>query len=161
MKNTFKLKIFFSVYKTNIDCFLFGAQFKIIGPRWCQNHDYARSEAEGIVMVLTSPRAYNCAPQSSEYLYTIFTPEKSLFRVCFESSFTRMISSRNTSDPRPPRTLLIYQLKFLTLHFARVLPSIRKKKKILKLNGHPAHLMKPSKIPFIIAIKNKTKQKLN
>ena len=32
---------------------------KIIGPRWCQNHDYARSEAEGIVMVLTSPRAYN------------------------------------------------------------------------------------------------------
>ena len=32
---------------------------KIIGPRWCQNHDYARREAEGIVMVLTSPRAYN------------------------------------------------------------------------------------------------------
>ena len=32
---------------------------KIIGPRWCQNHDYAQSEAEGIVMVLTSPRAYN------------------------------------------------------------------------------------------------------
>ena len=32
---------------------------KIIGPRWCQNHDYARGEAEGIVMVLTSPRAYN------------------------------------------------------------------------------------------------------
>ena len=31
----------------------------IIGPRWCQNHDYARSEALGIVMVLTSPRAYN------------------------------------------------------------------------------------------------------
>ena len=32
---------------------------KIIGPRWCQNHDYAQSEAEGIVIVLTSPRAYN------------------------------------------------------------------------------------------------------
>ena len=32
---------------------------KIIDPRWCQNHDYARSEAEGIVMDLTSPRAYN------------------------------------------------------------------------------------------------------
>ena len=32
---------------------------KVIRPRWCQNHDYAQSEAEGIVMVLTSPRAYN------------------------------------------------------------------------------------------------------
>ena len=32
---------------------------KIIGPRWCQNHDYAQSEAEGIVMVMTSPRTYN------------------------------------------------------------------------------------------------------
>ena len=32
---------------------------KIIRPRWCQNHDYARSKAEGIVMVLTSPRTYN------------------------------------------------------------------------------------------------------
>ena len=64
---------FYSVYKTNIDCFLFGAQFKIIGPRWCQNHDYALSFASGIVMDLTSPRAYdfNCAPQSSQYLYTI------------------------------------------------------------------------------------------
>ena len=61
MKNTFKLSIFFfhSVYKTNIDCFLFGAQLKIIGPRWCQNHDYALSFASGIVMVLTSPRVYN------------------------------------------------------------------------------------------------------
>ena len=70
MKNTFKLSIFFhSVYKTNIDCFLFGAQFKIIGPRWCQNHDYTL--ASGIVMVLTSPQAYNFnyAPQSSQYLY--------------------------------------------------------------------------------------------
>ena len=74
MKNTFKLSIFFhSVYKTNIDCFLFGAQFKIIGPWWCQNHDYALSFTSGIVMVLTSPRAYNfnCAPQSSQYLYNI------------------------------------------------------------------------------------------
>ena len=63
---------FHSVYKTNIDCFLFGAQFKFIGPRWCQNHDYALSFASGIVMVLTSPRAYNfnCAPQSSQHLYT-------------------------------------------------------------------------------------------
>ena len=34
MKNTFKLTIFFSfVYKTNIDCFLFGVQFKTIRPR--------------------------------------------------------------------------------------------------------------------------------
>ena len=77
MKNTFKLSIFFfhSVYKTNIECFLFGAQFKIIGPRWCQNHDYALSFALGIVMVLTSPRAYNfnCAPQSSQYLYIMYT----------------------------------------------------------------------------------------
>ena len=54
MKNTSYLHFFFfffiQVYKTNIDCFLFGAQFKIIGPRWCQNQDYvyARSEAEGI-----------------------------------------------------------------------------------------------------------------
>ena len=74
MKNTFKLSIcFHSVYKTNIDCFLFGAQFKIIGPRWCQNHDHALSFTSGIVMVLTSPQAYNfnCAPQSSQYLYTI------------------------------------------------------------------------------------------
>ena len=65
---------FHSVYKTNIDCFLFGAQLKIIGPWWCQNHDYTLSFASGIVMVLTSPRAYNfnCAPQSSQYLYTIF-----------------------------------------------------------------------------------------
>ena len=73
MKDTFKRGIFFhSVYKTNIDCFLFGTQFKIIGPRWCQNHDYALSFASGIVMVLASPRAYNfnCAPQSSQYLYT-------------------------------------------------------------------------------------------
>ena len=63
---------FHSVYKTYIDCFLFGAQFKIIGPRWCQNHDYALSFASGIVMV-TSPRAYNfnCAPQSSQYLYNM------------------------------------------------------------------------------------------
>ena len=75
MKNTFKLIAFFfhSVYKTNIDCFLFGAQFKILGPRWCQNHDYALSFASGIVMVLTSPRAcnFNRAPQSSQYLYNI------------------------------------------------------------------------------------------
>ena len=74
MKITFKLSIFFySVYKTNIDCFLFGAQLKIIGPWWCQNHDYALSWASGIVMVLTSPRAYNFnyAPQSSQYLYII------------------------------------------------------------------------------------------
>ena len=37
------------------------------------NHDHALSFASGIVMVLTSPRAYNfnCAPQSSQYLYTI------------------------------------------------------------------------------------------
>ena len=32
---------------------------EIIGRRWCQNHDHAQSKAEGIVMVLTSPRAYN------------------------------------------------------------------------------------------------------
>ena len=44
---------------------------------WCQNHDYALNFASGIVMVLTSPRAYkfNCAPQSSQYLY-IINPEK-------------------------------------------------------------------------------------
>ena len=47
---------------------------KIICPRWCQNHDYAHSFASGIVMVLTSPRAYNfnCAPQSCQYLYNEF-----------------------------------------------------------------------------------------
>ena len=50
---------FHSVYKTNIDCFLFGAQFKIIGPRWCQNHDHALIFALGVVMVLTLPWAYN------------------------------------------------------------------------------------------------------
>ena len=72
-KILWNLAFFHSVYKTNIDCFLFGAQLKIIGPWWCQNHDYALSFASGIVMVLTSPRAYNfnCAPQSSQYLYTI------------------------------------------------------------------------------------------
>ena len=54
---------FHFVYKTNIDCFLFGAQFKIIGPWWCQNHDYAVSFTSGIVMVLTSPwvNNFNCA----------------------------------------------------------------------------------------------------
>ena len=41
------------------DCFLFGAHFKIIGPRWCQNHDYALSFTSGIVMLLASPWAYN------------------------------------------------------------------------------------------------------
>ena len=30
-----------------------------MGPRWCQNYDYAQSETEGIVMVLTSSRAHN------------------------------------------------------------------------------------------------------
>ena len=82
MKNTFKLGIFFhSVCKTNIDCFLFGAQFKIIGPRWCQNHDYTLSFTSGIVMVLTPPRAYNfnCAPQSSQYLYNIWT----IGKICY------------------------------------------------------------------------------
>ena len=47
---------------------------KIIGPRWCQNHDYARSKVEGIVMVLTSPRAYNLTVpriKSSQYLFYI------------------------------------------------------------------------------------------
>ena len=32
---------------------------KIIGPRWCQNHDNAWREAEGKVMVLISPRVYH------------------------------------------------------------------------------------------------------
>ena len=36
---------FHSVYKANIDCFLFEAQLKIIGPQWCQNRDYALSFA--------------------------------------------------------------------------------------------------------------------
>ena len=42
-------------YYINIDCY----ELKNIGPRWCQNHDFARSIAEGIVMVWTSLRAYN------------------------------------------------------------------------------------------------------
>ena len=55
--------LYYSVYKTNIDC-LIRDTVKMIGPRWCQNHDYALSFASGIVMVLTSPWAYNfhCAP---------------------------------------------------------------------------------------------------
>ena len=40
---------------------------KITGPRWCQNHDYAQSKAEGIVIIL------NLAPifVSSQYLFYI------------------------------------------------------------------------------------------
>ena len=57
--------------KQILTAFYSGHSLKIIGPRWCQNHEYALSFASGIVMVLTSPRAYNfkCAPQSSQYLY--------------------------------------------------------------------------------------------
>ena len=49
------------------------AQFEIIGLGWCQNHNYTLSFARDIVMVLTLPWAYyfNCAPHSSQYLYTI------------------------------------------------------------------------------------------
>ena len=48
---------------------------KIIGPRWCQNHDYAWSEAECIVMVLTSPRAYNfnCASNKKQSIFVLYT----------------------------------------------------------------------------------------
>ena len=81
MSNTFKPKqlticSFHLVYKTNIDCSLFGAQFKIIGPSRCQNHGYALSFASGIVMVLTSPWPYNfnSALQSSQYLYASLCP---------------------------------------------------------------------------------------
>ena len=59
---------------------------KIIGPRWCQNHDYARSEAEGIVMVLTSPRAYNfklCPDQGSKLT---FLPTRKLLQVPLRST---------------------------------------------------------------------------
>ena len=37
-------------------------------------HTLAHTFASGIVMVLTSPRAYNfnCAPQSSQYLYILY-----------------------------------------------------------------------------------------
>ena len=45
---------------------------KIIGPRWCQNHDYARSEAEGIVI------------KSSQYLFYIPNEKKN---AKFESLF--------------------------------------------------------------------------
>ena len=58
---------------------------KIIGPRWCQNHDYARSEAEGIVMVLTSPRAYNfklCPSKQS-----IFVLHKLIYRMKINAKF--------------------------------------------------------------------------
>ena len=73
MKNTFKLSIFFIRYIKQILTAFYSGHSLIIGPWWCQNHDYALSFASGIVMVLTSPRAYNfnCAPQSSQYLYNI------------------------------------------------------------------------------------------
>ena len=40
------------------------------------------------------------------YLGSIFTPEKYVFRVCFESPFTRMISSLKYKCP-PPRAIII------------------------------------------------------
>ena len=46
---------------------------KILGPRWCQNHEYARNEAESIVMVLTLPRAYNLnyAPNKKQSVFVL------------------------------------------------------------------------------------------
>ena len=73
---------------------------KIIGPKWCQNHNYARSEAEGIVMVLTSPRAYNfklCPPphkkQSIFVLYTEWKKKNAKFEGIFhfDRLFTKLI----------------------------------------------------------------------
>ena len=42
----------------------------ITGPRLCQNHDYARSKTEGIVLSSTPPGAYNfnCAPNMKQAL---------------------------------------------------------------------------------------------
>ena len=39
------------------------------------------------------------------YLGCIFIPEKYVFRVCFESPFTRMISGPKYKSPPPPRIL--------------------------------------------------------
>ena len=79
---------------------------KIIGPRWCQNHDYARSEAEGIVMVLTSLRAYNlnCAPnkkQSKFVLYTKWKEQNYLAKTltCTLMWFYRMREHNKRSTP--------------------------------------------------------------
>ena len=51
---------------------------KIIGPRWCQNHDYPWSEAEGIGMVLTLPRAYNfkLCPNKKQSIFGLYTEWK-------------------------------------------------------------------------------------
>ena len=85
---------FHSVYKTNIDCFLFGAQFRIIGPWWCQNHDYARSKAEGIVIVW-----YHWGP----IIITVPLIAVNIWRSCF----------RNLLHPLRHVTHLHYWLPFV------------------------------------------------
>ena len=60
---------------------------KIIGPRWCQNHDYAWSVAEGcIVMVLTSPN------KGSRYLFYIPNEKNAKFKSIFhfDRLFTKL-----------------------------------------------------------------------
>ena len=46
------------------------------------------------------------------YLGSIFTPEKYVFRVCFESPFTRMISSLKYKCPPPGH----YHISYVILH---------------------------------------------
>ena len=92
---------------------------EIIGPRWCQNHDYARSEAEGIVLVLTSPRAYNlnCAPNKKQSIFVLYTEWKknvkfeSIFH--FDRLFTKLmiIIANSASSLRLSRN---YRVKTLT-----------------------------------------------
>ena len=41
--------------------------------------------------------------QKRVFIVSIFIPEKYMFRVCFESPFTRMISNLKYKCPPPPR----------------------------------------------------------
>ena len=77
---------------------------------------YVRTSFRGAIYILTNSGKDMTANLKNAYLRFIFIPEKYVFRVCFESPFTRMISSLKYKCPPPEsftKQRVVHALQYL------------------------------------------------